>query len=151
VRTLSQIKATGAQGLLVAFGRREDAPEETWCMLFDPASLATIARTGHEVVFTARELVAPNFNPDLFWVVTLLFSAEGAAQHTEARHRTLKPEEFFQGQELTGIIAQCGHSLQSIGVPNTELEALARRRGLTLTLVSPENSQHRDYYAVSVG
>lgn len=120
-------------------------------MLFDPASLATIVRTGREVVFTAREVVAPAFNPDLFWVVTLLFGTESASEKAEARLKTLTRAEFFQGKELTGIIAQCGHSLQSVGVPNAELDALARRRGLTLTLVSPENSRHRDYYAVTAG
>jgi hypothetical protein len=85
----------------------------------------------------------------LHWVVTLLCSSEAAAQGEERRLRLLEPAKFFQSREITGIIAQCGHSFQSIGVPSAEVDALARRRGLTLTLVSPEKSRHRDYYAVS--
>jgi hypothetical protein len=149
VKTLTHVKATGSQGLLVAFGRREDAPDETWCMLFDEGSVATIARTGRELVFTARESTAPQFNPHLHWVVTMFFRTEAWAEKAEFRMRRLQPEEFFQGEEITGIIVQCGHSFQSIGVPAAEVDTLARRRGLTLTLVSPENSRHRDYYAVS--
>ena len=149
VKTLSHVKATGAEGLLVAFGCREDAPEGVWCMLFDPGSVATIARTGRELVFTARESTAPQFNPHLHWVVTLFFATEAGAEKAESRLRRLQPEEFYQGHEIIGIIAQCGHSFQSIGVAVAEVDALASRRGLTLTLVSPENSRHRDYYAVS--
>jgi hypothetical protein len=150
VKTLSQVKATGIEGVLVAFGRQDDVPASTWCMVFDAASIVTIARTGMEVVFTAREAVAPVFNPDAFWVVTLIATDEGAAERVEARLRKLEPAQFFIGPEVTGIIVQCGHSLQSIGVPEPKLEALARQRGLKLTLVSTKSSAHRDYYAVSV-
>jgi hypothetical protein len=149
VKTLTQIRATSAEGLLVAFGRREDGPEDVWCLLFDAGSLATIARSGQEVVFTAREVAAPAFNPHLHWVVTLLFRTEADAEGAESTLLKLRPAEFFQGEDLTGIIAHCGHSFQSVGVPASKLEAIARRRGLTLTLVSAESSAHRDYYAVS--
>jgi hypothetical protein len=149
VKTLTQIRATSAEGLLVAFGRCENGPENIWCMLFDAGSLATIARSGQEVVFTARELTAPTFNPHLHWVVTLLFRTEADAKGAESNLRTLRPAEFFQNEDLTGIIAYCGHSFQSVGVPSSKLEAIAKRRGLTLTLVSAESSEHRDYYAVS--
>ncbi len=149
MKTLTQIKAASTKGLLVAFGRQEGAPEDTWCLLFDAGSVATIARTGREVVFTAREVTAPAFNPHLHWVVTLLFRSEAGAEGAESTLHKLRPAKFFQGEEITGIIAHCGHSFQSTGVPVSKLEAIAKRRGLTLTLVSAENSEHRDYYAVS--
>lgn len=118
-------------------------------MLFDAGSVATIARTGQEVVFTAREVSAPAFNPHLHWVVTLLFRMEADAEGAESTLRSLRPAEFFQSKDLTGIIAHCGHSFQSVGVPASALEAIAKRRGLALKLVSAESSEHRDYYAVS--
>jgi len=141
VKTLTQIKAASTKGLLVAFGRQEGAPEDTWCLLFDAGSVATIARAGREVVFTAREVTAPTFNPHLHWVVTLLFRTETGAEGAESALHKLRPAEFFQGDDLTGIIAHCGHSFQSVGVPAFALESIAKRRGLTLTLVSAEDSQ----------
>jgi len=54
--------------------------------------------------------------------------------------------QFFQGGDITGIVAHAGHSLQSIGVSQTVIDRLAYQRDVSVTLVSPENSAHRDYY-----
>jgi hypothetical protein len=115
-------------------------------MSFGLESVHTIVRSGTELVFTAQETLTPAFNPADHWVVTLIFGREERAEKAEQSLRALIPMQFYQGGDVTGIVAHAGHSLQSIGVSQTIIDRLAYQRGVTLRLASLSNSAHRDYY-----